>query len=103
MKCSNYISSQKNNSKFLLNNGISVLKNKNKNCLHLWLTMFIGFDYIINQEPYNLRRLRSAVTKQNKQLNIHTALIFNTIIYTMLNKSKNNIHAQRGFYPPRGK
>ncbi len=32
----------------------------NKQCLHLWLTMFIEFDYIINQEPHNLSRLRCA-------------------------------------------
>ncbi len=57
----------------------------NKYCLHLCLTMFIEFDYIINQEPHNLSRLRCVVTKQNKHQNIQIDLVFNTIIYTMLN------------------
>jgi hypothetical protein len=103
IKCSNYNSSQKNNWKKLLNNAIDVKKIMNKYCLHLCLTMFIEFDFIINQKSHNLSRLRCAhKTKQTPEYSDWSGLQYH-YLYHVKYLATNNMHAQRRFYPPRGK
>jgi hypothetical protein len=64
--------------------------------------MFIEFDYIINQEPHNLSRLRCAhKTKQTAEYLDCSGLQY-SYLYHAKYLSKNIYKPKGGFYPPLG-